>query len=217
MRVVACREGEPVCADEAFGPEGPFCFIYSTIFRRLRRRLPLTPFERTLLTELNVAPAQLHPNTWAFVRAFSILCYSLGLTPSIDTFLYFFEVKDPRKKLWVSFNGVVGRVLLTLLQQSYKGFKKNFFKVRSNRRDPALLDGFPLYWTEKPNLQRARRLEDLSLQERGVCELFSGLPAPFITLYLLKCEFNPKNHKTYIGIFSFPCFLSHLVLAHLPL
>jgi len=103
---VACREGEPVCVDEASDPEGPFCFIYLTIFRRLGLRLPLTPFERTLLTEVNIAPAQLHPNSWAFVRAFVILCYSLGLTPSVDTFIYSFEVQDPGKKLWVSFNGV---------------------------------------------------------------------------------------------------------------
>jgi len=150
--MVACREGEPVCSDEASDPEGPFCFIYSTLFRRLGFRLPFTPFERTLLTELNVAPAQLHPNSWAFVRAFAILCCSLGLTPSVNVFLYFFEVKDPGKKLWVSLNGVVGRVLLTLFQQSYMGFKKKFFKVRCNRRDPSLLDGFPLYWAEKPNL-----------------------------------------------------------------
>jgi len=99
------------------------------------------------------------------VKAFAILCCSLSLTPSVDVFLYFFEVKDPGKKLWVSFNGVAGRVLLTLFQQSYKGFKKNIFKVRSNRRDPSLLDGFLLYWTEKPNLQRAQSLEDLSPQE----------------------------------------------------
>jgi len=119
MRMVACREGEPVCSDEASDPEGPFCFIYSTLFRRLGFRLPFTTFERTLLTEVNVAPAQLHPNSVAFVKAFAILCSSLGLTQSVDVFLYFFEVKDPGKKLWVSFNGVAGRVLLTLFQQSY--------------------------------------------------------------------------------------------------
>jgi len=95
------------------------------------------------------------------VRAFAILCCSLGLTLSVDVFLYFFEVKDPGKNLWVSFNGVVGRVLLTLFQQWYKGFKK-FFKVCSNQRDPSLLDGFPLYWTEKANHQRAQSLENLS-------------------------------------------------------
>ena len=208
--VVACREGEPVCSDEASDLEGLFCFIYSTIFRRLGLRLPLTPFERTLLTEVNVDPAQLHPNCWAFVKAFAILCYSLGLTLSVDTFLFFFEVKDPGKKLWVSFNGVAGRVLLTLFQQSYKGFKKNFFKISSNRRDPALLDGFPLYWKEKPILQRPRSLEDLAPQERGVCEFLSGLPAPFSTLELLKHEFSPKSLKTYIGISWFPHLLFHL-------
>ena len=144
VRMVACREGEPVCADESSDPEGPFCFIYSTIFRRLRLWLPFTPFERALLTKVNVAPAQLHPNSWAFVRAFAILCHSLSHTPSVDVFLFFIETKSPSKKLWVSINDIVGRVLLTLFQQSYKGFKKHFFKVGSNRRYPALLDGFPL-------------------------------------------------------------------------
>jgi len=56
------------------------------------------------------------------VRAFAILCHCLGYTPLVDVFLFFFEAKIPGKKLWVSFNGVVGRVLLTLFQQSYKGF-----------------------------------------------------------------------------------------------
>ena len=94
-----------------------------------------------LLTEINVALAQLHPNSWAF----AILCNHLGHTPSVDVFLYFFEAKSPGKKLWMSINGVVGRVLLTLFQQSYKGFKGKFFKICCNKHDPTLLDGFPLY------------------------------------------------------------------------
>ena len=171
VQMVACRVGESVCADEASDPEGPFWIVYSTLFRRLGFQLPFNSFGRTLLTELNLAPAQLHPNSWAFVRAFAILCCSLGVMPSVDVFLYFFEAKDPGKKLWVSLNGVVGRVLLTFFQQSYKGFKKNFFKVRCNQRDASLLDGFPLYWTERPNLRRVRRPEDLSTLKRGVCEL----------------------------------------------
>jgi len=90
-------------------------------------------------------------------------------------FLYFFEAKSPGKKLWVSFNGVAGRVLLTLFQQSYKGFKGQFFKVQCNRKDPTLLDGFPLYWAEKPKLEKPRCLEDLPPQEWEVCDLLSGL------------------------------------------
>ena len=115
--------------------------------------------------------------------------------------------------MWVSFNGVAGRVLSTLFQQSYKGFKKNFSKVRSNQRDPSPLDGFPLYWTKKPNLQRARCLEDLSPQERGVCELLSGLSAPLNTLELLKCEFSPEDLETYIGTSLFSCLLLYPIFA----
>jgi len=164
-RMVACWEAEPVCVDKSSDPEGPFCFIYSTVF----------------------------------LRAFAILCHCLGHTPSVDVFLFFFEAKSPGKKLWVSFNSVAGRVLLTLFQQSYKGFKKNLFKVRSNRRDLTLLDGFPLYWMEKPNLQRPKWLEDLLRKEREVCELLSRLHTPFSTLELLKLEFSPKYLKKYIG------------------
>jgi len=145
VKVMPCGKGEPVCTDESSDPEGPFYFIYSTVFKRLKLRLPLTGFDRALLTEVNVAPTQLHPNNWAFVRAFSILCDHFGHTPSVDVFLYFFEAKSPRKKLWVSFNRVAGRVLLSLFQQSYKGFKGKFFKICCSKFDPTLLDGFPLY------------------------------------------------------------------------
>jgi len=116
VKVVPCREDESICCDESSDPEGPCCFIYS-IFKKPILRLPFPSFERALLTEINIAPAQLHPNSWAFVRAFSILCQHFGHLQSVDVFLYFFEAKNPGRKLWVSFNGVAGRVLLTLFRQ----------------------------------------------------------------------------------------------------
>ena len=61
--------------------------------------------------------------------------------------------------MWVSFNGVAGRVLLTLFMQSYKGFKGKFFKIRCNDSDPSLLDGFPLYWTKEPEFQNPDTLK----------------------------------------------------------
>ncbi|XP_068497707.1 uncharacterized protein [Phaseolus vulgaris] len=101
----------------------------------------------------------------------------------MDVFLYFFEAKNPGKKLWMSFNGVAGRVLLTLFQQSYKSFKGKFFKICCSKFDPALLDGFPFYWVEKPGLKKPRCLEDLASQDRegAVLEWFVSLPDRHIT------------------------------------
>jgi len=74
VQIVPCGEDEPVCCDESSDPNGPFCFFYATVFKNFLLRLPLTIFEKELLTELNVASAQLHPNSWALICAFSILC-----------------------------------------------------------------------------------------------------------------------------------------------
>ena len=103
--------GEPVCVDNRSNGGKPFFFLYRTVFKRVGLRLPFTAFERELLTEINTAPAQLHPNSWAFIRAFEILCGYLGILPSVDVFLHFFEVKKQGKSLWVSFSGVFGRIL----------------------------------------------------------------------------------------------------------
>jgi len=75
VRVVLCREDELVCCDESSDPEGPFYFFYATVLKKKSPFAPpLTIFEKELLTELNVVPAQLHPNRWTFISVFSILC-----------------------------------------------------------------------------------------------------------------------------------------------
>ena len=157
-----CRVNEPVCCDESISPNKLFFYFYATIFKRVLLHFPLFVFEKKLLIELNVAPAQLHPNSWAFARAFSILCDRLGIPPSVDVFLYLFEVKKLGHKLWVSVNSAPGRGILTFFQSSYKNFKGHFLKVCANKKHPDLLDGFPLYWTPESNFKVARRLDNLS-------------------------------------------------------
>ena len=61
--VQPCTAGEPVCADERINNEEPFFFLHATVFKRIKLRLLLTRFERAQLTEINVALAQLHPNS----------------------------------------------------------------------------------------------------------------------------------------------------------
>jgi len=88
-----------VCCDESSDPDGPFCFFYTTFFKKVLLRLPLSIFEKELLTELNVAPAQLHLNSWAFIRAFIILCSQLDISPTVEVFLYLFEAKHSGRQL----------------------------------------------------------------------------------------------------------------------
>jgi len=93
ISVLPCTPSKPVCGEERSNNGIPFFFFYQTVFKRIGMRLPFSGFGRELLTEINVAPAQLHPNSWAFVKAFGILCGYFGQPPSVDIFLHFFEVK----------------------------------------------------------------------------------------------------------------------------
>ena len=90
---------------------------------------------------------------------------------------------------WVSFNRVVGSALLSLFQQSYNGFKGKFLKICYNKRDPTLLDGFLLYWTEKPRFQGTRCLDEMPQREQEVCLFFSSLKVVFDTAVLIGQEF----------------------------
>ena len=143
ISVFPCTAGYHVCVDNRSNDGEPF--FYQTVFKCIGQRVCFNNFERELLTELNVAPAQLHPNSWAFIRAFSILCGYLGHAPSVDIFLHFFEAKSPGNNLWVSLSGVTGRVIFSLFLQSYKGFKGKFFGVCYADQDRTALVGFPLY------------------------------------------------------------------------
>jgi len=170
------------------------------VFKRVGLRLPLTPFERELLTEINTAPAKLHPNSWAFVRGFQILCEYLGIPPSVDVFLHFFEVKKQGKSLWMSFSGVDSRIILTLFQNSFKGWRGKFFKVRATKFDPTALEGFPLYWSEKPLSTKPKALGELAFADREVCKALAGLGVVFDTAKLITNEFKAHGLSTYFGI-----------------
>ena len=84
VKIVDYRKDKPICCDESSDPEGPFCFFYATFFKKVLLHLPLSIFEKELLTELNVTPARLHPNSWAFIRAFIILCAQFDISSSVE-------------------------------------------------------------------------------------------------------------------------------------
>ena len=67
------------------------------------------------------------------------------------------------------------------------------------KHDPTALDGFPLHWTERPKLLRAKTLEELSFADREVSKALAGLGIVFDTLKLVAREYNAHALTTYFG------------------
>ena len=72
------------------------------------------------------------------------------------------------------------------------------------KHDPTALDGFPLYWTERPKLLRAKTLEELSPADREVSKALAGLGIVFDTLKLVASEYNAHALTTYFGKGTLP-------------
>jgi len=118
----------------------------------------------------------------------------------VDAFLHFFEAKSPGNNLWVSLSGVTGRVIFSLFQQSYKGFKGKFFRVCCADQDRAALDSFPLYWVEKLKFKKAKTLDELSSIDREVCQALASLGVVFNTAELIKHGPDPTALSNHLGI-----------------
>ena len=74
----------------------------------------------------------------------------------------------------------------------------------SAKHDPTALDGFPLYWTERPKLLRAKTLEELSPADREVSKALAWLGIVFDTLKLVASEYNAHALTTYFGKETLP-------------
>ena len=56
-----------------------FFYMYMCHFSQLHMRLSFDESTMGALRLLNVAPTQLHPNNWAYLQAFRVLCMALYL------------------------------------------------------------------------------------------------------------------------------------------
>jgi len=118
----------------------PFFFMYKCLFEVLGLILPLTVFQYALLKHLNMAPSQIHPNSWVIVRAFEILCPFFNIWPSVPVFLFFFQMKLTGKIGWVFLNSV-SKKLFEFDSNVFRHLKDHFFKVLAF---DVVADGLPL-------------------------------------------------------------------------
>jgi len=83
-----------------------FIFMYSKVIRDSCICLPLDEFNTVVLSALNVAPTQLHPNSWAYLRGFQMLCMRLGLNTTPPLFLHHYCTCPTKKVEWLSLDNL---------------------------------------------------------------------------------------------------------------
>ncbi|QCD87052.1 hypothetical protein DEO72_LG3g1583 [Vigna unguiculata] len=122
-----------------------------------------------VLRLLNVAPTQLHPNSWAYLQAFRLLCMALYLEPSPRAFLYFFVTRPKSLITWLSLISRPSLKKLEAFTQLFKHFKDGFFKVvvklarRSHFYTANGNTKFLFFWTDNPWRYKVILREDLSV------------------------------------------------------
>ncbi|RDY05630.1 hypothetical protein CR513_10505, partial [Mucuna pruriens] len=165
MTVFPCRLGEPVNGQPEID-EAPFFYLYDTLHLKLGVKLSFTHFDQSISCTLNVAPTQLHLNSWAF-----LLCEDMGRVPSLSVFFWFFLLRKTTKVGWTSLSSQPKLKLLKPFLESYKVFKNRYFKVDRDTTGPNLLADnlgepfFPLYWTPQSIVSVSVARKDLEKWE----------------------------------------------------
>jgi len=190
------------------GASSDFFYMYSCMFVKLHIRLPFDAFTMGILKLLNVAPTQLHPNSWGSLQAFRLLCRALGLEPTAESFLYFYVTRPRDPCSWLS---LVGRPRICVLDgftQSFKNFKDGFFRVRMEvGHEPWYLDGagvarFPLYWTSSPTKLEVVSRDMLDASSRRVVEVLERLPPRAPGKWIVCCYLTDDPGRDVCGMFS---------------
>ncbi|XP_052115726.1 uncharacterized protein LOC107481146 [Arachis duranensis] len=168
-RLCTSEEDEPKYELIIPGPEDRVCFgrvdeaaphfffMYECMITRLGVFLPFSDFEISVLHHCRVAPTQLHPNSWGFLKIYQFISHALDFPTSLRIFFFLFHMTKPfsglnNKQQWVSFRAIQGRRIFTLFDESFHDFKNYFFKVQAvEGHHPFFLDEhssprFPLCW-----------------------------------------------------------------------
>lgn len=207
LDIIPCDPDEPCCFGQQDVNGKNHTYFFENIFADLYCTLPLSDFTCAVLTLLNVAPTQLHCNSWAYIRAFELLCITLRIEPTPNKFFYFFETCGRSVKgEYLSLSTARGRGLFSLYRSHYKHFKGKFFKLKETERCKDVFyfdDGspkFPFYWTNHYEVIHKVSEDALTSDELVDCQFLSTIELnlkEFMDAYL------KKNLGAYIGKIAF--------------
>jgi hypothetical protein len=134
---------EPVGGEDLVtivNPDPPHYFLmYGVVVQTFNLWFPFTQFEISLLQTLNVAPIQLHPNSWGFAKAYQIVCLALGITPSIGVFFSFYHLKSFIPGRLVSLCALPNRTLFALYANNFKNYQDSFYRIRGGPNCPDVM------------------------------------------------------------------------------
>ena len=107
--------------------------MYEFVFKELGLRLPFSDFQVGVMGRLRLAPSQLHPNAFGFIRAFELVCQYLEIGATTSLFLRCFKIQIQTvegKHGWVSLKNN-GKRLFKMFVDSVRNFKDKYFLVTS--------------------------------------------------------------------------------------
>jgi len=189
-----------------------FIYFYACFFSDLYIRFPLNDFQMGVLNFLNIAPTQLHPNSWASIQAFSFLCKLLSLSPSPKSFFVLFSSESGKQPGWLSLISKPRLCFLNPFTSSYKNFKGGFFKVLIEEDGKKyFFNGdtpkFPFYWTNEPLKFNSWSYHSMDVDDRRVFEVFGHFSYQIPTRALLRLYTSKTPRKDFIGMYLFTLLL----------
>jgi len=158
-----------------------FFLMYARVMKDSCIVIPFDDLCSDVLRFLNIAPTQLHPNGWAYLRAFQFVCSALAITPTIPLFFTHYSTRPSNKVGWLSLISQSRNCLFKPYSSSYKHFKDTFVKIAFGEVGREyIFDGevprFPLYWTRSPVCVAPWSRSGLSAEDTSTLAVLDSLP-----------------------------------------
>ncbi|WJX12327.1 hypothetical protein P8452_02841 [Trifolium repens] len=75
-------------------------YMYTRLIEDFHLYFPFSEFQKSMLRVLNVAPPQLSPNSWSFIKAFELVCFGLEISEPSVSFSPFIMSKICFPRMW---------------------------------------------------------------------------------------------------------------------
>ena len=193
--MVACSSSNRATGDPGIG-----CFsLFETLLTWVKLELPFPPFYCGVLSILCAMAIQIHPNGWAFIRCFYLLCQLLGFEAMPRCFFtsFILQIVMHRGIICSPSPAFGAKNLLVAFELSYKKktYQNRFFKLKpkglvaTHFFDSSSITRFPLKWSPFTLPSPRLTINDFSIEERGHVDVFDKLSSDINTqnLECIRC------------------------------